>query len=174
MSTVVQYLNENGLSYLWTKIQGINPSYNNTNSGLTATTMQDAIDELATGSSAVPSTLTISEHMSILSHLTAGTGITIIDARASYNDFFCTIRVRCRKNDSSAFAVGRVNPLFTFDAEFCPSTPMTFPVVTNNTIGGAMSFYADCYISQGGNCIVDVPSGNTTAKEIQICCTYVR
>lgn len=58
MSTVVQYLNENGLSYLWTKIQGINPSYNNTNSGLTATTMQDAIDELATGSSAVPSSTT--------------------------------------------------------------------------------------------------------------------
>lgn len=58
MSTVVQYLNENGLSYLWTKIQGINPSYNNTNSGLTATTMQDAIDELATGSSAIPSSTT--------------------------------------------------------------------------------------------------------------------
>lgn len=142
----------------------------------TGTSLYGSSQTIEDAFTAVNDDLTISEHMSILSHLTAGTGNTIIEARASYNDFFCTVRVRCKRTDEAAFATGRTqtNPLFTFDSTFRPSTPMIFPVVTNNTIGGVMSSTADCYISQGGNCIVDVPSGNTTAKEIQICCTYAR
>ena len=117
------------------------------------------------------------KHVDVASHLTAGSGITIISAYATYNDFFCTVRIRCRKTDSSVFSTGRTqsNPLFTFDASFRPSTDLVFPVVTNNSVGGAMSNYADCYINHSsGNCLADIPTTNTTAKEIQVCLTYAR
>lgn len=109
-------------------------------------------------------------------HLTAASGIHIDGAAAAYNDYMCTIRVQCSKTDGTAFATGRTqtNPLFTIDAEFKSEIPITFPVVTNNSINGVMSNYADAYIAASGNVIVDIPAANTTAKQIQVSVTYMR
>lgn len=141
----------------------------------TAQTITGAIAEHESDIATINGNLTATSG-SITSHITAGSGITINSAQAIYNEYFCTIRIACSKTDGTVFATGRTNtnPLFTLDDDFKPEIAMTFPVVTNNTVGGAMSNYADGYIAASGKVIVDVPTTNTTAKQIQVCVTYVR
>lgn len=76
------------------------------------------------------------------------------------------MRVQCSKIDGTVFATGRseTNPIFTINTSLKPIKPITFPVVTNNTVNGVMSNYANAYIATSGNVIVDIPSTNTTAK----------
>lgn len=109
-------------------------------------------------------------------YITVPEGIKVDGCAIWRNKYVLSMRVILSKTSGAVFATGRTetNPIVTINTDYRPRLPLTFTIVTNNTVNGVMSNYADAYIAQSGNVIVDIPSTNTTAKQLQVSCTYLR
>lgn len=100
--------------------------------------------------------------------LTIGSGLKILSAQAYGNDYMIELRIAISKNDSSVFS-GRVNPLFTFKSPYIPKVIKAIPAVTNATISGLMTGYADVFMTNTGTVIADIITSNQKQIDVHVC-----